>query len=342
MQEAAPVEFGAGADAKAAKFLPPNASSAKMSIANRFPKGADVNDPATKQEQFIQALLRSPEALISEFSERLDPKDDNSLAVGQKLSDIVQLMNQKDIGIAGLPKDLKQFVLDLTVNAVKNMDLSAGDDSPAYKDMSIDDEEDEFKRESVDLSNIRGDYGIEESKPDFLDLDDDGNKTEPMKDAAADAEDDEDEVKEGFSTDAEQVLAQCGSGDLDCYDVMTNPKTPAEATAAKIIQQMYDDVAIDHHLHPDDDFEQILDIVADQLDQDYGNSDAETREAVNPYAVGMSSAMKSTGDRPPLKKSTIKKAHKIARAVDKNEAVEETANNAVSAALAQLRKLAGL
>ena len=366
MQEAAPVEFGANADAKSAKFLPPNASSAKMSIANRFPKGADVNDPATKQEQFIQALLRSPEALISEFSERLDPKDDNSLAVGQKLSDIVQLMNQKDIGVSGLPKDLKQFVLDLTVNAVKNMDLSAGDDSPAYKDMNIDDEEDEFRRESVDLSNIRGDYGIEESKPDFLDIDKDGDEEESMKKAAKDKVkegDDEDDdswipsedefdqeiehgykgrTTEGFSSEADQILAKCGSGELDCYDVMTNPKTPAEATAAKIIQQMYDDVAIDHHLHPDDDFEKILDIVADQLDNDYGNSDADTREAVNPYAVGMSQAMKSTGDRPPLKKSTINKGHKIAKAVAKNEAVDETVNNAMSAAMAELRKLAGL
>ena len=309
MQEAAPVEFS-GAEAKTAKFLPPNDSSAKMSIANRFPKGADVNDPTVKQEQFIQALLRSPEALMSEFSERLDPKDDNSLAVGQKLSDIMQIMNQKDIGIASLPKDLKQFVLDLTVNAVKNMALKAGDDSPAYKDMDIDDEEDEFKRESVDLASIRNDYGIEESKPDFLDLDKDGDEEESMKDAAEDAEDDD--VKEGFSTEAEQVLAQCGSGELDCYDVMTNPKTPAEATAAKIIQQMYDDVAIDHHLHPDDDFEKILDIVADQLDNDYGNSDADTREAVNPYAVS------------------------------KNEAVESTSVNAMEAALAELRKLAGL
>ena len=43
-------------------------------------------------------------------------------------------------------------------------------------------------------------------------------------------------------------------------------------------------------------------------------------KAVNPYAVGMAQAMKSTGDKPPLKKSTIKKAHKIAKAVD--EAVE--------------------
>jgi hypothetical protein len=328
VQEAAPVEFGANADPKAAKFLPPSASSAKMSIANRFPKGADVNDPAVKKEQFIQALLRSPEALISEFTERLDPKDDNSLAVGQKLSDIMQLMNQKDIGVAGLPKDLKQFVLDLAVNAISNMDLNAGDDSPAYKDMSIDDEEDEFKRESVDLSSIKGEYGIEESKPDFLDLDDDGNKKEKMKDAAKDAkkvdeaedEDDDDswipsedefdqEIKhgykgrttEGFSSESDMILAKVGSGELDAYDVMTNPKTPAEAVAAKTIQQMYDDVAIDHHLHPDDDFEKILDIVADQLDNDYGNSDANTHEAV-----------------------------------------EETANNAMSAAMAELRKLAGL
>jgi len=366
MQEAAPVEFGANADAKSAKFLPPNASSAKMSIANRFPKGADVNDPTVKQEQFIQALLRSPEALMSEFSERLDPKDDNSLAVGQKLSDIMQIMNQKDIGIASLPKDLKQFVLDLTVNAVKNMALKAGDDSPAYKDMDIDDEEDEFKRESVDLASIRNDYGIEESKPDFLDLDKDGDEEESMKKAAKDKVkegDDEDDdswipsedefdqeiehgykgrTTEGFSSEADQILAKCGSGELDCYDVMTNPKTPAEATAAKIIQQMYDDVSIDHHLHPDDDFEQILDIVADQLEADYGNSDADTREAVNPYAVGMSQAMKSTGDRPPLKKSTINKGHKIAKAVAKNEAVDETVNNAMSAAMAELRKLAGL
>lgn len=339
VQEAAPVEFGANADAKAAKFLPPSPSSAKMSIANRFPKGADVNDPETKKEQFIQALLRSPEALIAEFSERLDPKDDNSLAVGQKLSDIVQLMNQKDTGVAGLPKDLKQFVLDLTVNAVKNMDLTAGDTSPAYSDMD-DEDEDEFKRESVDLSDIRNDYGIEESKPDFLDLDKDGDEEESMKSAAADAE--EDDVKEGFSSDAERVLAQVGSGELDAYDVMNHPKTPAEQEAAKVMQDMYDEVAIDHHLHPDDDFEKILDIVADQLEADYGDSDEDTREAVNPYAVGMASAMKSTGDKPPLSKKTIKKAHSIAKAVAKNEAVEETASNAMDAALAELRKLAGL
>ncbi len=39
-------------------------------------------------------------------------------------------------------------------------------------------------------------------------------------------------------------------------------------------------------------------------------------EAKNPYAIGMAAAMKSTGDTPPLKKSTINKAHKIAKKVD--------------------------
>jgi hypothetical protein len=41
--------------------------------------------------------------------------------------------------------------------------------------------------------------------------------------------------------------------------------------------------------------------------------------ARNEYAIGMAQAMKSTGDEPPLKKSTITKAHKIAKAVAKND-----------------------
>ncbi|CAB4140644.1 hypothetical protein UFOVP395_46 [uncultured Caudovirales phage] len=37
--------------------------------------------------------------------------------------------------------------------------------------------------------------------------------------------------------------------------------------------------------------------------------------AKNPYAIGMAAAMKKTGDKPPLKKSTITKAHDIAKSV---------------------------
>lgn len=53
-------------------------------------------------------------------------------------------------------------------------------------------------------------------------------------------------------------------------------------------------------------------------------------KAINPYAVGMAAAMKSTGDKPPLKKSTIKKAHKIAKKVDESLTVTATDNDAYS------------
>jgi hypothetical protein len=42
-------------------------------------------------------------------------------------------------------------------------------------------------------------------------------------------------------------------------------------------------------------------------------------KAKNPYAVGMAAAMKATGDKPPLEKSTITKAHDIAKSIEKNE-----------------------
>lgn len=46
------------------------------------------------------------------------------------------------------------------------------------------------------------------------------------------------------------------------------------------------------------------------------------KEVDNPYAVGMAQAMKSTGDKPPLEKKTIKKAHDIAKGIMKKEAVK--------------------
>ena len=61
-------------------------------------------------------------------------------------------------------------------------------------------------------------------------------------------------------------------------------------------------------------------------------------EADNPYAVGMAQAMKSTGDNPPLKKSTINKAHKIAKAVAK-ESVEVTSQGVLEDEVGQAESL---
>jgi hypothetical protein len=47
----------------------------------------------------------------------------------------------------------------------------------------------------------------------------------------------------------------------------------------------------------------------------------------NKYAVGMAAAMKSTGDEPPLKKSTIKKAHEIAKKIGESAETESAFNS---------------
>ena len=52
------------------------------------------------------------------------------------------------------------------------------------------------------------------------------------------------------------------------------------------------------------------------------NKAMQTEKVDNPYAVGMSQAMKSAGDTPPLKKSTITKAHDIAKSIKKDEMKE--------------------
>jgi len=61
-----------------------------------------------------------------------------------------------------------------------------------------------------------------------------------------------------------------------------------------------------------------------KIDDKYKAKNEDVKEAVdNPYAVGMSQAMKSTGDKPPLKKSTITKAHDIAKSIEKDKKNEE-------------------
>ena len=61
-----------------------------------------------------------------------------------------------------------------------------------------------------------------------------------------------------------------------------------------------------------------------KIDDKYKAKNEDIKEAVdNPYAVGMAQAMKSTGDKPPLKKSTITKAHDIAKSIEKDEKNEE-------------------
>ena len=74
--------------------------------------------------------------------------------------------------------------------------------------------------------------------------------------------------------------------------------------------------------------------------EDNSNDKKEIDEkAKNPYAIGMAAAMKSTGDTPPLKKSTIVKGHEIAKKVDADESKEDEPDQEVMEWMERFKKI---
>ena len=209
------------------------------------------------------------------------------------------------------------------------------------------------------------------AKPDFLDMDKDGNKTEPMKKAVKDKEMKKETVKEAIQMSADtpeegnmlmQILKLAGVRPVDAKmlgmepeqdmepkhdmdhgddamgnmqmakmrDMMVVPQEEktAETFANEPEEKVQDtDTLVNFHSgglnrqksqvakgHPGDN-ELAAEDLANSLTAQYESFkktyQAEAKKQ-SPYAIGMAQAMKSTGDKPPLEKSTIKKAHGIA------------------------------
>ena len=58
--------------------------------------------------------------------------------------------------------------------------------------------------------------------------------------------------------------------DIDLYDVLMDRESRIREGEDVLIQEMYDGIARDHRLHPDDDFEEILEIMYEQIAADHG------------------------------------------------------------------------
>lgn len=58
--------------------------------------------------------------------------------------------------------------------------------------------------------------------------------------------------------------------DIDIYDVLSDQETRIKPGEDVLIQEMYDEIAADHRLHPDDDFEEIIEILFEQIEADFG------------------------------------------------------------------------
>lgn len=86
----------------------------------------------------------------------------------------------------------------------------------------------------------------------------------------------------------------------------------------EIVKLKEDDMAKFHKMQKDG---KSAEQIAKALDLDVKSTKKLMDGVDNPYAVGMAQAMKSKNDKPPLKKSTITKAHDIAKSIMKNEEV---------------------
>jgi transcription antitermination factor NusG len=128
----------------------------------------------------------------------------------------------------------------------------------------------------------------------------------------------------GIAVQSQQVSSEpsCGDGMGESegagFDEATTEPNPAEfpdgistlgsvsdTSLRRYLKARGDHVTVDEDIYPDYAVEDVAE-----------SYKAFAEKAKNPYAVGMAQAMKSTGDEPPLKKSTIKKAHDIAKAVN--------------------------
>ena len=80
--------------------------------------------------------------------------------------------------------------------------------------------------------------------------------------------------EEGEDDPGTELRRIVSAGDFDgLYDLMSS-----NSPAGQIVQDMYSDASIDHHLHPDDDFEEILNVVMDRLEDKYGTGEEESAE----------------------------------------------------------------
>lgn len=333
-------ELRANADPEAAKFLPPDPkmfhSTIAKSVANRMGV-EDVNDPTVKKEHFMRELLKSPAVLLGEINARL-ANDDNGLAVSDRLSEIIE---ELDGGLGGLSAEDKQFVIKITANAIKNMELA--------KDPKADKERDEYEKEneSVDLSDIKNDYGIEEGDLEEGKMKDIIIDAQQMSkeefDAQYKGEFDYDEIMADYpveeSTPEESFdPAMEPSEDSTMFDdCMTAYEDHGEEGLAQHLGMSHSELdqemteyAMDHNLHMDDDRDDVIQGYIEQCldNRDYDNQhEAVEVEETKCKQCGKEDCKCEPGECncPPVE-----------------EAIEDSASKAIDAAMSELRQLAGL
>ncbi len=84
------------------------------------------------------------------------------------------------------------------------------------------------------------------------------------------------QLAEGFNSDIEMELHKLTKAS-DMFDAIYDALGRDDAVGRKL-QDLANDISIDHRLHPDDDIEEIINVLADRLEQEYGDPDLDEAE----------------------------------------------------------------
>ena len=175
-------------------------------------------------DELKEAALKNAESVILEkyavevkeaVDSLLEQEDDEMPGLeGEDDSDIVDdipLAATEGEDLCPCPDDEEEVELDLDqIASLAGMEAGEAEESEEMLDMALS-EDDDVEVEEEDLLEALGEILSEESKPDFLDLDKDGDKEESMKKAAKDKKEKEDDevVKEEDEIDlTEEELAE--------------------------------------------------------------------------------------------------------------------------------------
>lgn len=333
--------------------------------------GYSRQDPEGKAYDELNAIFPEMKAEVEEIGNALRAKGIDPFS-GEKFSEGTQTEGEfKKI-------DTKKQERARLYARLKDLKAKYNAQMAGQWDGEPEDTEEEIEKIEKELGMSQ--ESVQEAKPDFLDLDKDGNKTEPMAKAAKDKEMKKETVQEAITMTAEtpqeaSVLMQilklagiepkpvddqminqpseqegcgcddncsCGGNcgaDCDCENCgkaeetyANEPQTSVKGIDA-IINKGSDDLhrakgayvkaaggdnpmAIGEGELSEEELSNSLRAQYESFKQAY---QTEASKAKNPYAIGMAQAMKSTGDTPPLEKSTITKAHDIAKAVEKGK-----------------------
>ncbi len=84
------------------------------------------------------------------------------------------------------------------------------------------------------------------------------------------------QLTEGFNSDIDMDLHKLTKSS-DMFDAIYDALGRDDAVGRRL-QDMANDISIDRRLHPDDDIEEIINVLADRLEQEYGDPDLDEAE----------------------------------------------------------------